>query len=225
MATSMTTPSSAPAAPVTPSVSPGSPKRRPNYSRFVRAMKVMLPGAALLLVALVVAWPQLQAVEEEFAVKFAALKETAVDRIEMINARYFGTDDSNRPYAVTAARAVEVDSSGDLVALENPKADMSLENDTWVMLNGDKGVYSRSAGTLTLQGNVNVFHDRGYEFHTSEAVIDVESGAAEGQAPVQGSGTFGHVSGEGFELSDQGRRIVVTGKSKLVLKQGAEDSL
>lgn len=201
------------------------PRRRHSYSRFVRAMKVALPGVALLLVAMVVAWPQIEAVEEEFSVKFAALKEAAVGRIEMINARYFGTDDNNRPYAVTAARAVEVDADGDLVALENPKADMSLEGDTWVMLNGDSGIYSRTAGTLTLSGNVNVFHDRGYEFHTSEAVIDVESGAATGQAPVEGSGAFGTVTGEGFELTHNGGRIMVTGKSRLVLRNGAGGSL
>lgn len=198
---------------------------RPSYSRFVRMMKVMLPGTALLLVALVVAWPQLDAVEEEVRVKFAALKETAVDRIEMVNARFFGTDDDNRPFAVTAMRAVEMDTRGDLVELDLPKADMSLDNETWVMLNGDKGYYSKSSGTLTLKGNVNLFHDRGYEFHTSEAVIDVNAGAAQGDEPVQGSGSFGHVTGEGFTLSDQGARITVTGKSRLVLTPRAGGTL
>lgn len=195
------------------------------YSGFVRLMKVALPTTAVVLVALVVAWPQLQVVEEEFRVRFAALKASAVDQIEMINARYFGTNEENRPYAVTATRAKEVTEDGDIVELDNPKADMNLEGGAWVMLNGDKGFYSKSGGTLRLEGNVNLFHDKGYEFHTSEALIHVDVGDAEGDKPVQGAGSFGHVTGEGFVLTDKGKRILVTGKSRLILNQGAGEAL
>ncbi|SOD92561.1 LPS export ABC transporter periplasmic protein LptC [Caenispirillum bisanense] len=185
-----------------------------GYSRFVRLMKVGLMGIAVLLVVLVAIWPQLQTVEEEFRVKFASLKGASVDQIEMINARYFGTDEKNRPYAVTAARAVELPE--DRVQLDNPKADMTLE-DGWVMLNGDTGIYDKTGKTLLLTGNVNVFQDEGNEFHTSTATIDVEAGDATGDEPVQGAGSFGWFTGEGFELTDKGKRFKVTGKSKLVL--------
>lgn len=84
-------------------------------------MKVALPAVAITLVALVVAWPQLQVVEEEFRVRFAALKESAVDQIEMINARYFGTNKENRPYAVTATRVKEISDDGDIVELDKPQ--------------------------------------------------------------------------------------------------------
>lgn len=43
-------------------------------------MRVALPIIALILVALVVAWPKLQIVEEEVRVRFAALKASAVDK-------------------------------------------------------------------------------------------------------------------------------------------------
>ncbi|EKV31990.1 hypothetical protein C882_3054 [Caenispirillum salinarum AK4] len=201
------------------------PRRPRGYSGFVRLMKIFLPAAALILIALVVAWPQIQVVEEEVRVRFAALKASAVDQIEMINARYFGTNEENRPYAVTATRALEVSEDGDIVELENPKADMNMEGGAWVMLNGDKGYYSKSGGTLRLKGNVNLFHDKGYEFHTSEALIHVEQGDAEGDKPVQGAGSFGHVTGEGFVLTDKGKRIRVTGKSRLILNQGANEAL
>lgn len=184
-----------------------------------------MPIIALILVALVVAWPKLQIVEEEVRVRFAALKASAVDQVEMVNARYFGTNEENRPYAVTATRVLEMSDDGDIVELDNPKADMNLEGGAWVMLNGDKGYYSKSGGTLRLQGNVNLFHDKGYEFHTSEALINVADGDAQGSKPVQGAGSFGHVTGEGFELTDKGKRIVVTGKSRLVLNQGTDEAL
>lgn len=190
-------------------------RRQPAaYSRFVRAMKVGLIGIALALVVLVVLWPQLRTIEDEFLVKFASLKGARVDRIEMVNARYFGTDERNRPYAVTAARALEIDA--DRVELESPKADMTLDQG-WIMLNSDKGFYSKSGKTLELVGNVNVFQDEGYEFHTASAIVHVEMGDARGNQPVEGAGAFGWVAGEGFELTDKGKRLLVTGKSKLVL--------
>ncbi len=192
------------------------PRRRPAsvYSRFVTAMKVGLIGVALVLVVLVVLWPQLRTIEDEFLVKFASLKGASVDRIEMVNARYFGTDQRNRPYAVTAARALEIDT--DRVELENPKADMTLDQG-WIMLNSDKGYYSKAGKTLELVGNVTVFQDEGYEFHTASAMVHVELGDAHGAEPVEGAGAFGWVTGEGFELTDKGKRLLVTGKSKLVL--------
>lgn len=209
-----------------PAPEEAAPRRRAHgYSGFVRAMKIALPVTAIVLVALVVAWPQLQMVEEEFRVRFAALKASAVDQVEMVNARYFGTNDKNLPYAVTATRALELSSDGDIVELDNPKADMNLEGGAWVMLNGDKGYYSKSGGTLRLEGNVSVFHDKGYEFHTSEALIQVAEGDAVGGKPVQGAGAFGQLTGEGFVLTDKGKRILVTGKSRLILNQGAGDAL
>lgn len=197
------------------------PRRRTGavYSRFVGLIKVVLAAVAVLLVVLAAIWPQLETVEEEFRIKFASLKGAKVDQIEMLNARYFGTDEKNRPYAVTATRALEIDD--DQVELDHPKADMTMENG-WVMLNGDKGFYSKGQKTLLLVGNVSLFQDEGNEFHTSKATIDVEVGDAAGQEPVQGAGSFGWVTGEGFELTDKGKRLYVTGKSKLVLTGAAD---
>lgn len=209
-------PGAPPAAPPGDDLRALAPRRqRPaGYSRFVHLMKIALLGIAVLLVVLVAIWPQLRVVEEEFLVKFASLKGAKVDQIEMLNARYFGTDEENRPYAVTATRALELDE--DRVELERPKADMTMDQG-WIMLNGDKGYYSKGDKTLRLVGNVSVFQDEGYEFHTSEALIHVEHGDASGDEPVQGAGSFGWVTGEGFELTDKGKRLMVTGKSKLVL--------
>lgn len=80
-----------------------------------------MPIIALILVALVVAWPKLQIVEEEVRVRFAALKASAVDQVEMVNARYFGTNEENRPYAVTATRVLEMSDDGDIVELDKPQ--------------------------------------------------------------------------------------------------------
>lgn len=87
----------------------------------------------------------------------------------------------------------------------NPKADMSLEGGAWVMLNGDKGYYTKSEGTLRLEGNVNLFHDEGYEFHTQEALIYMEKGNAEGRQARSGRRRLRACHRRGIRANRQGK--------------------
>ncbi|MDE0812147.1 MAG: LPS export ABC transporter periplasmic protein LptC, partial [Alphaproteobacteria bacterium] len=73
---------------------------------------------------------------------------------------------------------------------------------------------------VDLSGGVTLFYDRGYQFTSESARVDLRSGTAEGRQPVIGHGEGGSVEGEGFELFDRGARIIFTGRSKAVF-QGA----
>ena len=141
-----------------------------------------------------------------------------------MNPRYVGTDDDNQPYAVTADIAKKLDGEGmDVrIGLELPKADITLKDGTWLVLTAENGIYARRNKTLDLSGAVNLFHDSGYEFRTDKAQVDLARGIAEGDRPVRGQGPFGTLNAEGFRLLNKGRTIVFTGKSKMILKPGAE---
>ena len=105
-----------------------------------------------------------------------------------------------------------------------PKADITLDDGTWLVLTAKNGVFRQVKKTLDLTGAVNLFHDSGYEFQTSKAKIDLQKGLARGSAPVRGQGPFGELQGEGFRLLNKGKTIVFTGKSKLVIYPGMEKS-
>lgn len=195
-----------------------------SYSGFVQIAKVMLPAAAVGLIALVVLWPHLRTEDLRFRIGFAAIKSNVDGAPNLLNPRYVGTDEDNQPYAVTADIAKKLDGEGlDVrVGLELPKADITLKDGTWLVLTAENGIYARRHKTLDLSGSVNLFHDSGYEFRTEKAQVDLSRGVAEGDVPVKGQGPFGTLQAEGFRLLNKGRTIVFTGKSKMVLKPGAK---
>ena len=195
-------------------------RRIAGYSRFVSLMKVLLPAVAAALIVLVGAWPHLQTKDDRFRIGFSALKIRDAEDPAMINARYMGTDKNALPFSITADLAKNLVKGTAMVELEMPKADMTLDDGTWLVLTAETGVYSRETRTLELAGAVNLFHDSGYEIRTAKARIDFVQGAATGTDPVRGHGPFGELVSEGFDLKNKGEIILFTGKSKLVLFPG-----
>ncbi len=188
-----------------------------GYSRFVSAMKKLLPVAAVLVIFLVIFWPHLDRKDNRFRIGFAAIEEEESDSLSMVNPRYLGTDKDNQPFSITADIAKNLERGNSGIELEMPKADLTLEDGTWLVLTSLTGVYNEKLETLDLAGAVNLFHDMGYEFRTSQAYVDLDAGIATGTEPVEGQGPFGHLTAEGFRLIDKGKTILFTGKSKLVL--------
>ena len=215
--------------------SPGSRSRRRNryyltpraraqqpkwYSRFVRMMKFLLPAVAALLIALILVWPYLKTEDIGFRISFAALTADQTEDPSMVNPRYLGIDKDNQSFSITADLARNLGQGSMSVELEMPKADITLEDGSWLVVTAENGIYQRLEQTLKLTGSVNLYHDSGYEFRTAEARVDLEKGTAAGTAPIRGQGPFGDLQAEGFRLIDKGRTIIFTGKSKLVLYPG-----
>lgn len=195
---------------------------RPRYSRFVNLMKVVLPAGAAALLGLLVVWPRLVPHRERDAVGFSQ-REARIDDLSVRNPRYFGTDEKNLPYTLTADVATQLDPGNMVVTLEKPVADLVRADGAGIIINSDIGFYRQHDDTLDLLGHVDMYRDDGYELHTASARVLVASGNASGDQPVQGQGPAGTLSGEGFTMRDRGRTIVFTGKSKAVLTVGSAD--
>ena len=187
-----------------------------GYSKFVVWTKVLLPFLALVLIALIIAWPGLNS-DDTFRIGFASVSLTGEAEPGMDNARYVGTDENRQPYSVTADLARIVAEGGNEVNLELPKADLTLEDGTWLVLTADTGRYMRDAATLDLEGSVNLFHDTGYEISTQQLAVDLKAGTAEGHTPLSGHGPFGELKAQGLKLIDKGRVIYFTGPAQLIL--------
>jgi lipopolysaccharide export system protein LptC len=188
-----------------------------GYTRFVALMKFLLPAVAVGLLMLVAAWPRIEASLDRLKFALPRLDLSEARDLRMVNARFSGIDKQNRPFTVTAETARQNPSKDDLVSLEAPKADISLQSGAWVAVHSDTGIYQQQTQILDLFGRVHLFHDRGIEFVTDTARVFMNEGRAEGDDPVAGQGAFGEVAAEGFRLLDKGERVVFTGKSRLML--------
>jgi lipopolysaccharide export system protein LptC len=188
-----------------------------GYGRFVGIMRVLLPTIATALLILVVLWPQLTDQQRRYAITPGKIASEAAKTLTMVNGVYTGIDDKRRPYTLTA-ETVSLSNSGlSVVALTAPKADLLMEDGSWVAVTARDGTYDRDKKLLNLRGAVNLFHDTGYEFRTETAAVDMMAGDAYGTDPVEGQGPFGNIKSEGFVIHNRGERIEFTGKASLLL--------
>jgi lipopolysaccharide export system protein LptC len=193
-----------------------------DYSRFVTAMKFVLPILAAGLIALLAVWSQIRIEDGRFRIGMASIAPTQIDRLSMVNPRFQGIDDQNRPYTVTAAEASQVKGNDDLIDLLRPQADMTMANGSWMAVSADSGRFQRSTKHLDLAGKVSLFQDKGYELHVESISVDFGLGKAVSDTGVTGQGPAGELSGEGLRVTDKGAVIELTGKSRVLLYQGIQ---
>jgi lipopolysaccharide export system protein LptC len=196
-------------------------ERPVDYSRFVARAKFMLPLAAGAIILIMGIWPTLTTGIDRLTRHRTAVDPAFSRDFRMLNPRYTGLDKNQRPFTVTADSAREQGvntSSGDaLMALDGPKADVLSKEGAWVVVTGKTGIYQPQAHLLDLSGGVTLFHDKGYQFKTASARVDLQTSSAVGQDPISGGGPSGKASGAGFRMLQKGDIIVFTGKSHLVL--------
>lgn len=188
-----------------------------TYSRFVSTMKILLPSVAVVLLVLVVVLPQLRNEPEQFTAEIERIEGEGGSSLSLVNARYFGTDESGQPFSVTAKSVRESNTGDAVIDLTAPQADISLNDGTWLTVGAETGSYQREAQVLDLMGAVNLFQDQGYELHTDAVTIMLEEGRARSSTPVSSQGPFGQLESQGFLLQDKGKTVLFTGPARLVL--------
>jgi len=189
------------------------------YTRFVTVMKLALPLLALLLIAAVVAWPELT----ETATERRQVDEADPGR--MISPRLAGTDAEDRPYSIVGTSALQSDADGDLVVFQDLEAEITLENGLWPALLPEHGQMDNAQGLIELTGNVNLFRDDGYTFFADQMYIDVNQGTAWTDVPVQAHGPAGEIAAQGFRIDNEAGLVVFTGESRLLLRRAPRDTL
>lgn len=191
-----------------------------QYSRFVGLMKVMLPAIAVALLGLLMLWPRLQTARVEGSSLAGARGAVAggVDTLSMRHPRYFGTDDHNLPFTITADQARELDSQNLTVALDKPEADFTRADGSGVVVSADHGVYTQKASTLDLSGNVALYLDSGYELHTGQARVLLGKSQVEGDGAFAAQGPAGDLAGQGFRVADSGAKVDCLGQCRASLR-------
>lgn len=192
-----------------------------SYSSFVRWMRLVLPLTALAIVAVLFTWSSMQ---EELVIppQDPARTPSSIGKNELVSPRFESKDDRNQPYTITALRAVQGEKNDDLIILEKPVADMTLNSGNWIALEADQGAYRQDKNRLLLQGNVKIFHDRGYQLETAKLHIDMNKDFAWSEEAVYVQGPTGTLKANGLK-ADNGRQILIfTGPAKLVLHRAVK---
>ncbi len=176
--------------------------------------KWLLPAAALVLLATIALWPQIDRMRDSARVAF---KRVTADMggATVTDARYRGVDEQGRPYTLTAATAQQ--DGPDRINLTNPKGDLTLGNGTWLMVQSKLGVFLQHSQQLDLSREVTLYRDDGTTLVTASASVDMKNGAAASDEPTHAEGPFGTLDAQGFTLTDKGAAIQFFGPAHLVL--------
>ena len=187
----------------------------PKYSTYIRWLRRILPVIALVIVAVVFAWgnmndPNIIPAQDAHAPK-------TFGKNELLNPRFESLDKKNQPYTITAKRASQGESDDNLVMLEKPLADMMLNSGNWVAIKSKEGAFRQDTQRLFLRGDVELFHDRGYQMSMAELHIDLQANTAWSGTDVYGQGPAGTLTAKGLQANNVTGHLKFTGPAKLIL--------
>jgi len=177
-----------------------------RYSRFVLFMKGVLPIAAVVVLASVIAYSVMPRHQDRMSV---AMKSAGLVKndLTMTKASFTGTDEKGNHFTVTAAEAVQDPKNRHRAELSQVQADMELDNSNWLNASAGRGQIDVDAGMLKLSGGISVYTDTGYELHTPSADVYIRKNFLEGQEKVTGHGPLGQLSADRFQF-DRLKKIV-----------------
>ncbi len=202
-----------------------------QHSRFVELMKTSLPIVAVGIVVMAVVSGIMVSNREGFSNIFPLLP-TIENDLHMLSPKFSGFDSQNRPYLVNALTAIQDKEDQNLIRLttidghvvlakaENAPPDAITE----LTLQANGGLLRSEEQTMELEGNVTLRSDNDYEFVTQWAFIDFETNHIHGSKPISGAGPRGAIEAQGFEVTEDGDRIVFKGNVQTTIIMNGEIS-
>jgi lipopolysaccharide export system protein LptC len=194
--------------------------RRPRR-RFVGLMRLVLPGVAIGLVVLVVAWPKIFGEVAGMIAPSGLLGGFSVtEPMRMRHPRYVGTDSAGgRPYEVVAEEAQVDPQAPDRITLVEMRARTTGTDGGVTRLEAQDGLYQRNIARLDLEHAVKLTTPDGTEFTTEQATILMDEGRAHGQEHVHGVGPRGTIDADAFSIEQGGDVIRFRGNVRVELVQ------
>lgn len=192
-------------------------KQQRRHSSAVRVMRLVLPVAALAVVAVLITWKNDNA--PVTPIPREKISPQTVTQNELIKPKFQSEDSSNQPYTITADKATQNTDDMDAVILDNPVADMTLTSGDTVSIKAVNGTYRQSAKILSLRGDIAVTHHGGYDIHTEALDIDVAGQTITSNQPVTATSPTARIESSGLTVDGAAKIITFTGHTTLTLKK------
>lgn len=195
--------------------SPAEFARAQRHSRRVRFLKLALPLGGVLAIVLIVA-----------AYVYSQLALPSIDpgeakivdgKLVMNNPKIAGTDSKNRPYTLTAVRAVQDAQRPTRITLETIRGNLTIDDKNSAAVTAGVGIYDSVAKTLDLSGKVAVDTKDGMSLRMEGASIDIESGRLVTKEPVSIDTGRARISAQSLTVEDKGNRIIFENRVRMTL--------
>ena len=97
------------------------------------------------------------------------------------------------------------------------EADFSVGKDDWLSARAAQGVVDMTAGTLALDGGLQIFSDRGYQLQSARAAVDINKGIVVGPQEVTGQGPLGTLRADRFRFDRASGQLALDGHVEMSL--------
>ncbi|WP_338331764.1 LPS export ABC transporter periplasmic protein LptC [Acetobacter sp. LMG 32666] len=187
----------------------------------LRWAKWLLPATALLLLAAIAVWPEVEHLISANQTTMRELSKVKIESGNLVGATYRGVDEHNRPFTITADTVHQA--TGNRLDLTDPVADILTQAGDWLMVRSEKGVYMQHAQILDLTGEVTLYRDDGLMMHTPVADVDIKGGIVTSDSWVRVEGPFGTLDAQGFLLSQHDGLAQFRGPGRLILNDDIQN--
>ncbi len=188
------------------------------HDRLVALLQKGLPVLVGALVAVLLVAPFNQRSELSFLL---AKNDIAVtrERMRVERARYSGSDSAGRPFALSAASAVQRSAADPVVRLQGLAATLAMA-DGPAELVADAGRYDPTGETMTVDGPLRFAAADGYRLETGDVGIDLKSRVLASNRRVAGQLPIGQFSADRISANLETRTVRLSGNARLRINQG-----
>jgi len=194
-----------------------------SYTRFIKAMRYVLPLIAVALLVVVITWSeidnQIVAIPKEDLIPTS---ETIIGQTELTNPRFESVDEFNQPILVVAEKALQNQRNPDLVNLTKPIADFKTERGNTMHIEANEGTLEQKEEKLFLQYNVKIKHDDGYTLEGEELRVNMKTKQAFSDKNVRISSEKGEITAEGLDGNMETGILIFKGPATLILKEAPQ---
>ncbi len=188
-----------------------------SYTRVILMVKTWMFSLAALFLGIFFIYPQLIEHQKLFDVSISSDIFNEAQSLKITNIRFYGVDDKNTPYTITAKNAEEKKIGSNLIDLENPMADLITGNGEAINVIANAGVIDQNTEIVKLLNTVQIFSSQGYEVQTQELNFDMKTNDIENDTEINAKGEFGNLHAQGIKILNSGDVIIFKGKTNINL--------
>jgi lipopolysaccharide export system protein LptC len=189
------------------------------HDHLVRLLKIVLPVLVGLLFAYLFLAPLADQKESSFLLDKNQV-DRAGERLRVQQAQYRGQDDLGRPFLISARSAVQATSAQPVIDIEGMLARINLE-DGPASLTANQARYNMEAEVVNVAGPILFEAADGYRLHTSDVTVNLNNRTLSSAGRVEGRMPLGRFSADRLTADLAERRVVLAGRARLHILQGA----
>jgi lipopolysaccharide export system protein LptC len=190
--------------------------RAHRHSRLVALLKFGLPAAAVLAVLVIVGLFAISSISfPSIGIGFTRIED---GKLVMDNPHLNGLDSNQRPYKLSAKRAVQDSDHPTHITLEEIEAQLPLGGDKFAVVTAGIGFYDADSKTLRLGNKVTVDTEDGMSVKLEDADIDIGTGVLRTQKPAIVDTGRAVVSSDTLSVEDKGKRIVFEKRVRMTIR-------